>query len=413
MTSNNPFIDFITQKEFHPMKSKQKFSQVSKDFIQKLLFQFNQGTQSFSSCETYNEQITTEIPKGKQYDYLLDKIKEDLQTMQSFTKKYSFFISSRKYSVHLVYPHHISSKTNPTRIFQLFDKYIQKIYVWLFIANQYASPSCSENLNIYIYMTNNKKKLPKRRLEPLSRIHCNSAYTMTCTPEGTENEIYIFRKEEWFKVLIHETFHSLGLDFSNMNQLTIESRVYGLFQNVCNTEGGCDLRVYETYCETWAEILNVVFVYGYREDYRYGYRTNVLKEIEKAIQTETIFSLFQCVKILSHYQLKYKDLYENEIQSSHQLYKENTNVFAYYVLKCICIFHYNDFIEWCNTHNSRHFVFKKTQKNLTDFFLFIQQKYNEHDFIKSMENMEKYFLQEKYHKENPTVMNNLRMSVIE
>ena len=209
------------------------------------------------------------MPKGNQYDYLLEEIKVDLQKMHSFSKNYSFFISSRKYNIYMVYPHTISSKINPTRIFQLFDKYIQKIYVWLFIANQYASPTCSENLSIYIYMTNHKKRLPKRKLEPLSRTNCNSAYTMTCTPEGTENEIYIFRKEEWFKILTHELFHALGFDYSGIVDENLNHSINEIFPL------HIDLKIYEAYCEFWADLLNSVFASFY------GGKTSVSNLLKK------------------------------------------------------------------------------------------------------------------------------------
>ena len=64
-----------------------------------------------------------------------------------------------------------------------------------------------------MYLTPTVKKLPHNKLEILSQDHCNTAVTTACEKEG---EILIFREEEWFKVLIHETFHLLCLDFANM-----------------------------------------------------------------------------------------------------------------------------------------------------------------------------------------------------
>ena len=67
---------------------------------------------------------------------------------------------------------------------------------------------------MYIYFTSLKKKLPNSNIHILGENNVNTAFTHTCP---VNSEIVIFRKEEWFKVLMHETFHNFALDFSNMN----------------------------------------------------------------------------------------------------------------------------------------------------------------------------------------------------
>jgi hypothetical protein len=67
---------------------------------------------------------------------------------------------------------------------------------------------------------------------------------------GAANGIYIFRKEEWFKVFIHETFHSLGLDFARMPEESANQALFSIFPV------RCDYRFYEAYTETWATILH-------------------------------------------------------------------------------------------------------------------------------------------------------------
>ena len=49
-------------------------------------------------------------------------------------------------------------------------------------------------------------------LEP---ININGGVSNVCV-KNSLSEIVIFRREEWFKVLIHETFHNYGLDFSDL-----------------------------------------------------------------------------------------------------------------------------------------------------------------------------------------------------
>ena len=74
-------------------------------------------------------------------------------------------------------------------------------------------------------MTPIKKVLPSSPFVILSPTHANTAVTTTCTADG---EICLFRKEEIFKVFIHETFHSLGLDFSSMSNTALNSKMKGI-----------------------------------------------------------------------------------------------------------------------------------------------------------------------------------------
>jgi L-rhamnose isomerase len=70
---------------------------------------------------------------------------------------------------------------------------------------------------IYIYHTSLLKILPNTNVDILNENNVNTAFTRTCP---SNSEIVVFRKEEWFKVFIHETFHSFGIDFASMNTST-------------------------------------------------------------------------------------------------------------------------------------------------------------------------------------------------
>ena len=72
----------------------------------------------------------------------------------------------------------------------------------------YANSKSVKTLDIYLYLVNHKKIMPKRAIDILSPINCNSAVTFACSKNG---KLLIYRKEEWKKDLIHELFHSLCL----------------------------------------------------------------------------------------------------------------------------------------------------------------------------------------------------------
>jgi hypothetical protein len=79
--------------------------------------------------------------------------------------------------------------------------------------------------------------------------------------------------------------------------------------------------------------------------------------------------------------LHYKDIYEKNDKSEHalarKLYKENTHVFAYYVLSAVFLNDYEGFLLWCRKNNLTSLLkFNDTQKSFDTFFSYIKSVYN-------------------------------------
>ena len=122
--------------------------------------------------------------------------------------------------------------------------------MWIYILNQYSSKICAKTITVYFYFTSLEKKLPKSAVSVLDEIHINTAFTTTCP---RDSEIVIYRKEEWFKVFMHETFHNFGLDFSDMNNDICTRDILNIFPI------DSKVNLYESYAEFWAEIMNALF----------------------------------------------------------------------------------------------------------------------------------------------------------
>lgn len=193
--------------------------------------------------------------------------------------------------------------------------------------------------------------MPANSGEVLSYSNANSAVTRPCFEN---NEICIFREEELFKVFIHETFHTFNLDFSlQMKDVHVKE-----MKKMFNIKS--EFNIYETYAETWAEIMNVLFL-------------SEGSGVNKMLQAEVAFSLHQMNKVLSYMGLDYADLLNNTGNAYHK-YKEETNVFCYYVLKALTLFYWSDFVEFCGGSI-------KFTMNVGDFIGFIREKYKQSQFI--------------------------------
>lgn len=329
-----------------------------------------------SISNTFNDIQTMEYSNSELFNLIPEKIQNHISTTFFYLKTFIFFINKRKIIVTIG-----SSKKDNNYLLDC----LKLIYIWLYISTKYSDANCSQEINIYLYLTNHVKE--KEDNITLSAIHANTAYTHVCSQK---TEIFIFREEEWFKVFIHETFHNLGFDFSSLNIKIAQKKLLKHFIIESKFE------LYETYNETWATFINLIFV---------SYFSKKINNFENLLNSEIIFSLYQCYKIFQHYNLSYDDLFQNKKQH----FIEDTNIFCYYVLKSIMIFYINDFLKWCNDYNGENIImFNKTQQNIIDFTNFIIKLSEKYEFIKELNNIERYV---KNNKPNIIVRKTMRMTV--
>jgi len=315
---------------------------------------------------------------------------------------FSFSLYDRKIRVNFIVEH-----DNVELDIEVYNRYMESICMWLYILNIYGSKECANTLTIYFYFTSLEKSLPNSNIHILNEINVNTAFTTTCPKDS---EIVVFRKEEWFKVFIHETFHNFGLDFSMMNNDEVNSCILNIFK--VNSQ----VNSYEAYTEFWGEIINALFCSFYsiknKDDIN-----DFLSNSEFYINFERTYSFFQLVKTLDFMGLSYKDLYSNSKHSivvRENLYKENTNVLSYYIIKCVLINNYQGFLGWCHKNNLSLLDFKKTISNQREFCKFVEKNYKIQSMLNGI-NESEFFLSKLKKKKgnNKFILSNLRMSICE
>ena len=240
----------------------------------------------------------------------------------------------------------------------LFNK-VSMILLWLELIFSNIKTQCSNKLTIYLYDINKPKKIPNGERKSLYDYDVNTAFTYCCIPN---NEIIIFRQEEWFKVFIHETFHSFGMDFARSDKSFINERMKTIF----NIDINFDLT--ESWCETWARIFNIIFA-SFWYKFQFNNYTLFQKDFYKRLNLETCFSIFQMNKILKLKNLTYIDLTSNKGLTN---YSENTAAFSYYIVTCLNLINIVDFIGWCNSHNKILYQFYVSDSNIKEYINFIK-----------------------------------------
>jgi hypothetical protein len=242
------------------------------------------------------------------------------------------------------------------------NKYIHFIKLILNMCSQHATT----RYNVFtfkIILTDFPKTQPSIPVEPSTINSGMTEYPSISTPDD-HKEITIFRKEEWFKVFIHECFHLFCLDFAGN-----ESDYKHLFKPLFNIES--DFLFFESLCEFWARTINIAVISYSTKKYILYEEFKSLMEVN--IQIEKIYALLQMKHILGNMGFTYDSLIDKKRSLP---FVENTNLFCYYVLTPILLFHYEQTMAWFIEHNQTLLQFKRDKTNITLFFYYIKSIHN-------------------------------------
>jgi hypothetical protein len=150
--------------------------------------------------------------------------------------------------------------------------------------------------------------------------------------------IAIWRREEMYKVLIHELIHFYEFDFHfhDEDYPIIETTISGIFNII-----GID-RSNESYTEGLANIIHILWIAEY---------TDVSKQqgcsdenILSLFKTEITFTLFQIAKIMKYY--KINNINEILNGNGKKSLKQTTSVLSYFVIKGLLMFSINEFTDF-------------------------------------------------------------------
>ena len=351
---------FVENNCLEPVKQSKHTDNILEGIFKELLegVEFVNAEKQRLKSAFYNPRITViehvkQIPKPTTFSVngFPDIVRKTIDENCLSSVSYSFNMYDRKITIHFI----IETSGIDSRI-KKYNGYVDYILYWLYIVNKHASKRCSGELTFFIYHTSLTKQLPLSNIEVLSEPNINTGFTRTCQPNA---EIVVYRMEEWFKVLLHESMHNFGLDFSDMDNTNCKSKILSLFPVKS------EVNLYEAYTEFWARIMNVVFCSYSNARQKYN-MNELLTNAEFFLNFERIFSFYQMVKVLDFMDLEYNLLIKKKTHADsirRTLYKENTNVLAYYIVTTILMNSYEDFLLWCKINNDTFLQFKKTDIN--------------------------------------------------
>jgi len=266
----------------------------------------------------------------------------------NYIKKFDNFISEFARQLHIQYKYQIyingKFKLNIYSDSDL-NNTIYKDIICKWVKYFYEKYILNEKLTIYIGLFNNKRLFTKDILEKnyIPKEQVNGGVTYKYYSKN-EIKVYIYRKEEFERLLIHELIHAFNLDIQYMS---FGKNIYGGIFN---------------------ENLNKIFEKLFIEDI-FELKSNKITIFPYffEIYTQTFTIYLMCNK----YNLSIQDFYDHlmpiccKIIHYHNeigYYKEETSVLSYYFGVCYLL---------CNWKNFKNYI-DKNQYNTNEFILLLE-----------------------------------------
>ena len=215
----------------------------------------------------------------------------------------------------------------------------------------------NNELTIHYFDCDIKKKFPEKEGIILSEENCNSGSSYVGS-----YLMFVYRREEYIRVLIHELIHS----FMGDNSLINENYNLALSKIFCLKNDG-NININETYTESLATIINLIF--HYLEGVGRGKKT-----IGKMLNEEFKHSLIVCATILDHYGFNsIKQLRRDN--DNCKILLQKTSVFNYYILKPFMLYNLDELYKLIKKCSNK-FQFSNINLCLDNFFNLIVDNFD-------------------------------------
>lgn len=243
-----------------------------------------------------------------------------------------YISSALNISGYIRYVHKITVEINQVTInYEFWDKNKNKDASKYFIYGCFAILYFSKinpgkrTLKLSLINCPDKKKTPINTI--FTPEHVNSGVTIS---DGIDGEIWVYRKEEMYKVLVHEIIHFLNIDSKEHLNEDIFISKFCAFKS---------LNINETFTDSIACLFNIIM---------YTILTkpkNFKKDLLLNFKVEREFIKGQSRRVLDI--VKFTTL--NKCQDNPNL--EETHAIAYYVLKAVLLDNLELYFEYLNNNN--------------------------------------------------------------
>lgn len=358
----SPFVDSLlhiienTQEPVEILNVNPIMSGLYKDIMDGMHYATELFHNKKVNVHTLNNNFNTSIFSTT---FMSDQIKETIQQNMVSQTMFTCYVDTQNITLKLG----VIKGTPFTKI--ELNEIARKVFSWLYVCHKYSAQNCKGSKTIEIYFTEYKKGFPNNSTKELTPQHVNSGYSYVCSPNNT---IVVFRLEEWFKVFIHESLHSYGLQPLSHTETEIDHALHQIIPLKA------DIKVCEAYVETWARIINAMYSAIYNSNNENEFHTI----LDFTLRIESLFSVVQSYRVLSFLDLTYTQSIDPSCIYASTIYTEKTNIFSYYVLCGAFMFNPYVFIQWCANNNPNVLQFNNTPKGSKLFCVYMTEALRNH-----------------------------------
>jgi hypothetical protein len=227
------------------------------------------------------------------------------------------------------------------------DKIVKNMLIFLQIlikisknSNNEINECSKDGISITFFLTPFLKKLNITKTETetkeiLGAKNVNSGFNYICLNSGS---IFIYRKEDFFKVFVHESVHGYGIDralhinFSKNENYNKFLKSFA-FANIHTTNVGIN----EAITEFWTSLLYLC-INSYQESKN---MSSFIYNFERLYKLELVHALYQISKILHYNNLTYNSFTKNSNSNLNSnlnsKYSENSHIFSYFIVKTMML----------------------------------------------------------------------------
>ena len=214
------------------------------------------------------------------------------------------------------------------------DLIVEKMLLVLQLIIAISNNELRNGQHVTFFLTPFQKKLNSNS-NILGAKNVNSGFTYPYLKNGVT---FIYRKEEFFKVFIHESIHYYGIDKALHKDFSNDVK-YNKFINSFNIrpQDIAKIGINEALTEYWTFIIYII-AQSYKKSIILA---NFIYEFENSYKLELLHIIFQVVKILNYNKLTYSEF----LTKSSNQYKETSHIFSYYIVKTLLVYNHSDLLK--------------------------------------------------------------------
>ena len=334
-------------------------------------------------------------------DFILTNTKSKIVTYKNIIKGKTYIFDF------IIYNNEISI-TN-------LDLIVEKMLLVLQLIIAISKNETRNGQHVTFFLTPFKKKLNLNNNVILGAANVNSGFTYPYLINGIT---FIYRKEEFFKVFIHESIHYYGIDKALHKELNNNIN-YNKFINLFNIRAQdiANIGINEGLTEYWTFIIYLIAL-SYKKSITLA---NFIYEFERLYKLELAHILFQVVKILNYNKLTYSQFLANSSANSSNKYKETSHIFSYYIVKTLLVYNHENMLKSTifdmDFSNKLNITLKSDVNSINTFFINLLNYASDTRFINIINKVTNYFTNyNNYNKTNNNsiykrkiILNNLMM----